>query len=143
MQQTVVILKPDVFIREERDEYSQLKKELPGSEIFVEYVKNKISDLDLEIVQERKEQFSEEIVIKHYKEHKNNHAKINSIINNMTFWPSCLLLIEWINSQEIMRNLTLKIREKFLQTPKVARRNMIHASANLEEAQYEAELHFK
>lgn len=42
-----------------------------------------------------------------------------------------------------MRNLTLKIREKFLQTPKVARRNMIHASANLEEAQYEAELHFK
>lgn len=85
MQQTVVILKPDVFIREERDEYSQLKKELPGSEIFVEYVKNKISDLDLEIVQERKEQFSEEIVIKHYKEHKNNHAKINSIINNMTF----------------------------------------------------------
>jgi hypothetical protein len=38
MEQTVVIVKPDVFIKEERDEYSQLKKELPESKKFIEYV---------------------------------------------------------------------------------------------------------
>ena len=38
--------------------------------------------------------------------------------------------------------MTLEIREEFLATPKVARRNMIHASANLEEAKDEVKLHF-
>jgi hypothetical protein len=38
MEQTVVILKPDVFIHIDRDEYSQLKKELPEAEKFIEYI---------------------------------------------------------------------------------------------------------
>lgn len=38
MEKTVVIIKPDVFVLEQRDEYSQLKKELPEAEKFIEYV---------------------------------------------------------------------------------------------------------
>ena len=134
MEQTVVILKPDVFIKEERDEYSQLKKELPDGDIFINYVKEKISNLDLKIVEERKEILSEEVVAIHYQEHKNNSDKFNGLLKSMTSWPSYLMLIEWENTQ--------KIREEFLVTPKVARRNMTHASWNLEEAKFEAELHF-
>ncbi len=143
MEQTVVIIKPDVFVVEERDEYSQLKKELPKSEEFIEYVKLRISELNLSVITERKEQLSEEIVAEHYKEHKDNAAKFNSIIWNMTFWPSYIILIEWENSQSRIRALIMDIREEFLTTPKVARRNMIHASENLEAAKFEAKLHFK
>lgn len=142
MEQTVVIIKPDVFVIQERDEYSQLKKELPTAELFIEYVQWKINSLDLTVINERKEQLSREIVAEHYKEHKDNIAKFNSILGNMTFWPSYLMLVEWENAQELGRNMTLEIREEFLATPKVARRNMIHASANLEEAKDEVKLHF-
>jgi hypothetical protein len=38
--------------------------------------------------------------------------------------------------------MTISIREEFLITPKVSRRNMIHASANREEAKFESNLHF-
>ena len=142
MEQTVVILKPDVFIKEERDEYSQLKKELPDGDIFINYVKEKISNLDLKIVEERKEILSEEVVAIHYQEHKNNSDEFNGLLKSMTSWPSYLMLIEWENTQKIIRALIMEIREEFLVTPKVARRNMTHASWNLEEAKFEAELHF-
>jgi hypothetical protein len=39
--------------------------------------------------------------------------------------------------------MTENIREEFLVTAKVSRRNMIHASGNLDAAKFEAELHFK
>jgi hypothetical protein len=39
MEQTVIIIKPDVFVIEKRDEYSQLKKDLPSAENFIKYVK--------------------------------------------------------------------------------------------------------
>lgn len=143
MEQTVVILKPDVFIKEERDEYSQLKKELPRAEKFIEYVQWKITELNLVILNERKEQLSKELVAVHYQEHKDNPAKFNSILNNMTFWPCYLMLIEWIDSQKVIRALIMEIREEFLSTAKVARRNMIHASGNLDAAKFEAELHFR
>lgn len=142
MEQTVVIIKPDVFVIEQRDEYSQLKKELPGSDIFIKYVINKISQLDLSVTKQKKEKLSQEIVEEHYKEHKNNPEKFNSILWNMTFWPCYLMCIEWINAQQLIRDLIREIREEFLATPKVARRNMIHASANISEAQDEVKLHF-
>lgn len=143
MEQTVVILKPDVFVIEQRDEYSLLKKELPEAEKFIEYVKSRINELNLSVITERKEQLSEEIVAEHYKEHKDNVAKFNSILWNMTFGTSYLILIEWDNAQSIIRALIMDIREEFLMTPKVARRNMIHASGNLGAAKFETELHFK
>lgn len=143
MEQTVVILKPDVFIQEERDEYSQLKKELPRAEKFIEYIQWRITELNLVILSERKEQLSKELVAVHYQEHKDNPAKFNSILNNMTFWPCYLMLIEWIDSQKVIRALIMEIREEFLSTAKVARRNMIHASGNLDAAKFEAELHFR
>ena len=142
MEKTVVIIKPDVFIVQERDEFSQLKKELPEAEKFIEYVKWRITELNLKIIKERKEQLSHKIVSEHYKEHKDNIAKFNSILWNMTFWPCFLMLIEWQDAQKIIRELIMKIRMEFLATPKVARRNMIHASANLEEGKFEAKLHF-
>lgn len=142
MEQTVVIIKPDVFVLEERDEYSQLKKELPSPEEFIKYVLEKISEINLNIWKQRKEQLSHEIVAQHYKEHKDNVAKFNSILWNMTFGPSYLICVEWINAQKLIRDLIREIRAEFLATPKVARRNMIHASANLEEAQDEVKLHF-
>lgn len=80
MEQTVVIIKPDVFVIEKRDEYSQLKNELPEAEKFIEYVMQKINNLNLSIIIKRKEQLSREIVSEHYKEHKDNIAKFNSIL---------------------------------------------------------------
>jgi nucleoside diphosphate kinase len=143
MEQTVIIIKPDVFVIEKRDEYSQLKKELPEADKFIEFVRGKINSLGLSVINERKEQLSREIVAEHYKEHKDNITKFNSILGNMTFWPSYLLLIEWEDSQKLIRTMIEAIREEFLLTPKVSRRNMIHASANLEEAKFESNLHFR
>jgi nucleoside diphosphate kinase len=60
----------------------------------------------------------------------------------MTSGPSYLMLIEWKDAHKIIRALIMEIREEFLVTPKVARRNMTHASWNLEEAKFEVELHF-
>jgi nucleoside diphosphate kinase len=94
MEQTVVILKPDVFIREERAEFSELKKQLPEPEKFIEFVKGKIIELNLKIVNERKEQLSEAVVAQHYDEHKGTPAKFNFLLTHMTSGPSYLMLIE-------------------------------------------------
>lgn len=142
MEQTVVILKPDVFIREERDEYSQLKKELPEADKFIEYIQWKIRELNLKIIREKKEILSESVVAEHYAEHKNIPDKFNGLLKSMTNGPSYLMLIEWENAQKLMRALIMETREEYLITPKVARRNMTHASWNLEEAKMEAKLHF-
>jgi nucleoside diphosphate kinase len=131
-----------VFIHIDRDEYSQLKKELPEAEKFIEYIQWKIRELNLSIISERKEVLTESVVAEHYAEHRNSPDKFNGLLKSMTSGSSYLMLIEWENAQKLIRALIMDIREEFLATPKVARRNMTHASWNIEEAKMEAQLHF-
>lgn len=143
MSQTIVICKPDVFDHIKRNpEYDALIKDLPEAEVFVDYVKSYLVSKGLTISQEKREVMSIDIAAKHYDWHKNNPERFEFLKKMMSSWISHVMLVEWENAQPIARQAIMDLRIEFLKTPKQARHNMMHASGNIEEAEYEVLLHF-
>ena len=142
METSVVILKPDVFKREERLESDKLIKPLPEAEEFIAYVRWKLQDSGLEIVRERKEKIPREVVELHYAEHKENREKFEFLKQYITSGVSYIMLIGWEDAQPKARKIIMDLREEFLQTPQKACYNMTHASWNKDEAAMESKLHF-
>ncbi len=143
MQHTLVMLKPDVFMDLERiPEYDSLKKPLGTPEEFLAVVKWYIEDLGFEIIAEKFEVLSQDTIETHYDEHKDAPAKF--IFLKWYIWsgPCHAMIVQWEDAISKCRQLIMDIRAEYLETPKDARKNMTHASANPADAEREIKLHF-
>ena len=142
MEETIILLKPDIFCKKERVECDELKQELPDALEFIAYVKTQLEFLGLDVLQEKKEILDLSIIEKHYAEHKANTEKFNFLKWYISSWPCYIMLVWWDNAIKSARWLIMNIREEFLKTPKLARKNMTHASDREEAANYEKSLYF-
>lgn len=141
MQQTIVLLKPDIYFVKQREEWSELKKPLWTAEEFIEYVKSCLIKNNLVISAEKKILLDEETVEKHYEEHKDNIEKFNFLKSYITSWLCYIMLVSWKDAIQKARETILSIREEYL-FDKKARYNMTHASDSLESAEKEISLYF-
>ncbi len=143
MEYSVVILKPDVFISFDRTEsYDFLKKPLGSSDEFIAVVQKYIRWIWCSIIEEREEVLSQSSIELHYNEHKDIPAKFSFLKSYIWSGPSYIMLVWWDNAIVQCRQLIMDIREEYLENPKIARKNMTHASANSWDAQREIEIHF-
>ncbi len=143
MQHTLVMLKPDVFMDLERiPEYDTLKKPLGTPDEFLTIVKWYIEDLGFEIIAEKFEVIPQEIIEAHYDEHRDSPNKFNFLKWYISAGPCHAMVVQWEDCIAKCRQLIMDIREEYLETPKDARKNMTHASANATDAEREIKLHF-
>jgi len=144
MQHTLVMLKPDVFMDLERiPEYDSFKKPLGTPDEFLAVVKWYIEGLGFEIVTEKFEVIPKETIEAHYDEHRGSPAKFNFLVKSYIGAGPChAMVVQWEDAIAKCRQLIMDIRAEYLETPKDARKNMTHASANAADAEREIKLHF-
>ena len=142
-------LKPDVFDRDsEREEWSKLKIALPKAEDFIEEIKQNLRERGLEIIKEKKALVSRETALAHYEEHsqvfdiKDKISKQEFLARYMTSDNSYWIIFYGENAIKVWREVLKEIRNKYLETPQLARKNMTHASDSVESATREIKLHF-
>jgi len=143
-------LKPDVFDRNtQREEWSKLKIALPESKEFIEEIKQSLRERGLEVIKEKKALVSREIALAHYEEHsqvfdiKDKISKQEFLARYMTGDYSYWIIFYGENAIKIWREVLKEIRNKYLETPQLARKNMTHASDSVESATREIKLHFR
>ncbi|MDD2870596.1 MAG: nucleoside-diphosphate kinase [Candidatus Gracilibacteria bacterium] len=142
-------IKPDAFNPlQTRDENNKLRKALPENPYdFVELVKNKLKEKDLEIINEREYRLNYETSEKHYIEHKNNtnsnftkdsfEGLLQFMISGKSYW----IIFYGEDAIKKGRQILTDIRQEYLVNPK-CRYNMTHAADSIESANREIMIHF-
>jgi len=143
-------VKPDVFYDRdmEREAWSELKLALPSPEIFISDIRRELVERSLKIIDIKTYLVSENTAKAHYQEHVGvydnnyNEYKQDFLIKYLTSWISSWIIFSWEDAILKWREVLRLIRELYLETPKLARYNMTHASDNPEWAIEEINLHF-
>lgn len=143
-------IKPDVFLPlQSRDEYDQLKKDLPINPYdFIDDIKIRLKDNVLEIIEEKECIITEDIARIHYAEHEwkwselHKEFQLDFLIRFMTSWKSYWIVFYGDDAIKKWREILVDIRDKYLVDRKKARLNMTHASDSFESANREIMLHF-
>lgn len=142
-------IKPDAYRPLEiRSQNDALKKPLIAIKDFINYVKFRLEEKKLEIIEEKEYILSPEIAWKHYEEfiwvfdEKYNEYKFDFLLKHMTSWKSYWIIFYWENAIKKWREVLINIRDEFLENRKMARLNMTHASDSFESAKREILLHF-
>lgn len=134
MERTLVILKPSIP-DEEFWENTIISREY-FKKIFERVIRMKW----FKIEKRKKEKLDIETASNHYFE-KKEHPLFNSAVEYISSDVCEILSISWTNSISQIRELSLKMRDKYIWN-KSKLYNMIHASDSIHESKREHEIHF-
>ena len=143
-QYSLFWIKPDAFYDNQdwRKDTDTLRIPLPGSEDFIQEIRDALRAQNLEIAAEKRYRVSEEIAWMHYDEHRWKVEKFNFLLGHMTSGDSYWIVFYGEDAVVKGRQILADIRNKYLLDAKWAYHNMTHASDSEASARREIQLHF-
>lgn len=149
MEYTLFWIKPDAFMQNnKREHWSELKMPLPNSNIFINDIVDLFNSKWCLLLDYKLYKPKIEIIRNHYFEHlwkfdnNYNEMKLDFLTRYLLSWDSYWMIFCWEDVIKKWREILTEIRYKYLDTPKIARYNMTHASDSEESARREILLHF-